>query len=784
MALAIAFVPILIIGVIYLSVAWGLWCDMPKKSELENISNPVASVVYAREGQELGRYYVQNRAFLAKDSINPFFLNALISIEDHRFYKHHGIDYKSLMRVFFKTLLMQREASGGGSTITQQLVKNLYPRIRFKLFGLPMNKFREMHIARDLERIYSKEEILWLYSSTVPFGEQVFGLETASERFFNKSQKDLNIEEAATLAGILKATSYYSPRNNPERAERRRNVVLRKMYQGQSDYENELDSLIQIPLVLNYNYAREVQDVSKYFMRYLLKEFDGISDSLIKEDGSRYDVYNDGLKIYTSLDLELQNDAVKIQKKHFINLQSQFEKAWSGGNMFGRNNSIVDEQILKDKRYQKLRNDAKTMAEAIELYNEEKVYELWSWEGIESKTTTRIDSIKHYLRLLHASVYAVHPHTEEILIYLAGNDYSQFQYDNILAKRQVGSLFKPIVYLAALESGMQACDFIPNVLRSYEAYDDWTPKNANGEYGGYMAVHEALAHSVNAVSVQLLFKAGMENAVDLARRLGITSDIDPVPSLVLGTSDVSLMEIVNAYASILDGEQQVQGRAINRIEDHLGNVLYQRDTVQRGPKLGLDHNSLEALLGMMYRVSTEGTARSLYRVYDIPAVVFSKTGTTQNQTDGWYVAATNEIVIGSWVGHLNRRMHFPGLSSGSAARTALPLVGGILQSVYDRVEHKTPIMPQFFDCPEVLDSSLYKFYLEESRKDSIMKAEVEYGGWLKRLFGKKRKRLRFRYEDHLFSRELDDLKINRREKNKELQDAIIDYYPEYYSRYQ
>jgi len=758
--------------ILFLTVLTGRWGHIPDRAELDKISNPVSSVIFARNGEVVGRCYTENRSFVDSMNINEHFLHALVAVEDHRYFQHHGIDYYSLGRVLVKSLLFQNESSGGGSTLTQQLVKNLFPRIPIRLLGLPVNKMREMIIASRLESVYNKNELLWLYASTVSFGEQTFGLQTAAQRFFSKDQSELKLEEAALLAGLLKATRTYSPRLFPERALSRRNLVLDLMARHGHIEPQVADSIKQIPLVLDYKSTLQSARDGRYFKQYIIREFKDIADTLVKPDGKSYDIYRDGLKIYTSLDYELQSQASEVQASHMKWLQRTFEDAWGSGSMFGYRNKIVDDHILKHPVYRSLRNRGLSAQEAIDSFNQVSKQTLWSWDGWQEKEVTRIDSIKHYLKLLHSAVFGVDPYTGGIRVYIGGNDYGRFQYDNIMAKRQPGSLFKPFVYLAALESGVSPCDYYPNRLHSYPDYDDWTPANADDRYGGYMAVSEALAHSVNTVSVQLVFEAGIKESVQMAQRLGVASKVESVPSVVLGTSDVSLYEMVGAYASLVNRKYRVRPHAILRIEDQNGKLIYERDSIYTAERLDIESGKIDTLLSMMYKVSRKGTARALYSRYGIPDIVYAKTGTTQNQSEGWFIAGTQDLVIGSWVGHEDRRIHFPTLGSGSASRTALPLVGPVLKKAYLSHASRPVRRPVLFDCPGTLDSLLYPVYKQKLRQDSLDRTEPNFGGWLKRIFGRKRKRLSDNYYDRILERQLEEIETMHRIENEDEQQFI------------
>lgn len=754
---------------LYILVGLGVFGELPSSQDIKNTSNPVASDIYAQGDVYLGSYFIENRSYLDSLSVSPHFKKALVAIEDHRFYQHAGIDYISLLRVLFKTILLQENNSGGGSTLSQQLAKNMFPRKRYLILGLLINKFREMHTARRIEKTYDKDKILWLYASTVSFGEQAFGLATASKRFFNKNPEDLLLEEAALLAGLLKATSYYNPRNYPERAIWRRNLVIDRMVK--LGYLNEMDAsrIKEKAIVLDYQPARMPGQPARYFKEYLKKEFNLIADTLRKPDGSLYNLEHDGLKLYTSLDMALQTEALEARNRYLAELQALLETAWSGRSMFGKNNRRIDEAIRNHRDYLKLKSTGLDNARLIDSFNNEEDRTFWTWNGVEEGRKTRIDSIKHYLKLLHNATLAVDPLDGAIRLYIGGNDFSYFQYDNIQARRQVGSLFKPVVYLAALQSGVEACDYYKNELIRYPAYDDWMPENADADYGGFVSVHEALAHSINTISVQLMFETGIDKVLETAQELGISSALDPVPSLVLGTSDISLFEMTGAYARIMNRGKNIRLHAIERIEDRQGEVIYTFKSPTK-ERIGIDTSYLLTLRSMMHAVCREGTGRRLYAGYNLPLSLAGKTGTTQDQADGWFIAGNERLVVGSWTGFEHRGMHFPDLASGSASRTALPVVGAVSQIAFGMGLYGQDNMDlAFFDCPGRLSDESYVVYKEEIRLDSLMAESSGFGGWLKTVFGKKRakKMLNDRYTEQQIRKQL---KALREERKKQLED--------------
>ena len=710
---------------LYFMVTWEMVDDIPSTKELVQVRKPVGSELYDRNENLLGRYFIENRSEVEVEDLNDFYKNALIATEDIRFYKHNGVDGRSLIRVFLKTILLQRDASGGGSTITQQLAKTLYPRKRYMMFSTLVNKFREMEIARRIEDIYEKDEILLMYSNSVSFGERAFGLNTASFRFFNKRPDELLLEEAATLVGMLKATSYYSPRNHPERARTRRNVVLSQMAKYDFITKPTYDQISKLPLSLNYQPPSDSKEKALYFKEQVKREFNDWRLRTSKPDGSKYDIYKDGLKIISSLDLTLQNQAEKVVKRHMSRLQKTFIQSWEGGKLYGPGTKLIDEKITSDPYYQVLRENGATAKEALDAFTSLAERPYWTWNGMETRKNTKIDSIKHELALLHTGMLAVHPGSGEVLAWVGGNDFNRFQFDNILGARQVGSTFKPIVYLTALSQGKETCDLYENQLFSYQDYDDWTPRNSNEEYGGQVSMKRALTYSLNTVSVQVMFDAGVNQVVKMAKKLGVVNKLNAVPSLVLGTSDVSLHEMVGVYATFAERGNKKPLHSILRIEDKHGNILYQstEDQKMMGEQV-VESEYVDVLNDMLLNVSVEGTASRIYRDFRIPYPICGKTGTTQNQSDGWYIAHHKDLAIGAWVGTRDRRIHFRNLGTGSGGRTAMPMVAAMYEfaSNMDYLKQRKIQSIEEVDCPEFIpDESMIEGLISdlELQMDSI-----------------------------------------------------------------
>lgn len=693
---------------LFFAVKWSIITTIPSKEELLSINNPIATEIYAKDGKLFGKFYDENRSELNPEDLTEGFKNALIATEDVRFYKHNGLDYRALGRVIVKSILLQRDNSGGGSTLTQQLVKNLYKRKRFWALSLIMNKFREIAIAQKLEKVYSKDEIILLYTNTVSFGERAFGLSTASNRFFGKHPSELNLQESATLVGILKAPTYYSPKKNPERCTTRRNIVLGQMYKYEFIENEEFQAAIESELKLNYKSVAESTGLARYFQQFIKREFAEWSKENPKENGEFYEIKRDGLRIYTSLDYNMQIAAELSMQSHMKKLQGIFDRSWKTGAKYGPNEKHFKTELKNNPRYKSLKKAGKTDKEIQEILSEKNPRQIWTWDGSKEMKMSTIDSIKYYMGLLHTGVLAVEPSTGKINAYVGGIDYGKFQWDNVQSPRQVGSTFKPIVYLTALESGVTECDYFANEKRVYTDYKDWTPENSDGKYGGYLSVKEALTRSVNTVSVQMMFKAGIDKAINQARKLGIKSKLPSVPSLVLGTADIPLFEMVKAYAAIANGGESPPLYGITKIEDAEGNVLYEKE--QSIPFQESEAHS--ALYSIMANVANEGTGARVYN-YDIPFQVMGKTGTTQNQTDGWFIAYTKDLVIGSWVGAQNRGMHFRNLGTGSGGRTALPMVGSLFEFAASQNYRPAPILVDVPTmCPDSISQEEYDILQE------------------------------------------------------------------------
>ncbi|MCX2740395.1 penicillin-binding protein 1A [Pontibacter anaerobius] len=696
---------ILLMVLFYFAVYAGFLGGMPSAKELKSVHNNTASEVYAADGELLGRYYIQDRTNVKYTDISPAAINALIATEDARFYDHSGVDVRSLGRVLVKSVLMQDESSGGGSTLSQQLAKNLYPRKNYWLWDMPINKLREMIIARKLEGIYSKEELLELYLNTVPMGGNLYGIERASRRFFNTSAAGLKTEQAAVLIGMLKATTTYNPRLDLERSTRRRNVVLGQMAKYEYLSAEEADSLKQLPLKLDYNYTTHNDGIAPYFREHLRQELVEWAASKKKTNGEPYNLYKDGLKIYTTIDAGMQRHAEASVRKHMAQLQKLFDAHWRGRTPWGRNSEVIQVAMQRSDRYRKMKDAGKSEADILEAFRQPVAMQVYGWNGNNKKEMSPMDSLAYYSRFLNTGLLSVEPHSGYVRAWVGGINHHVFKYDHVKAKRQVGSTFKPIVYATALEQGLKPCDYFPNERMTYPEYDNWSPRNATEEYGGEYSMRGALAHSVNTISAQMIMKAGVGKTVAMAHRLGIDSKLPEVPSLALGTADLSLHEMVTAYATFANRGYQVEPVYITKIEDREGRVLREHREGE-GVKKVVSEETAAIMLHLMQGVVEEGSAAKLRSTYGLQMDIAGKTGTTQDNADGWFIGITPQLVTGVWVGGESPEVRFRTLELGQGSRTALPIWGEYIRRIAIDPTYKGYYNSRFDPLPPRLQNAL------------------------------------------------------------------------------
>ena len=703
-------VVLILLGTLFFTLVFlGVLGPVPTKKQLHEINNPVASEVFSADGKILGRYYIENRSNVAYDEISPNVINALIATEDARFYEHRGIDEIALMRVLVKSILLQKNSSGGGSTLSQQIAKNLFPRGNFGPLSMPVNKIRESIIAYRLERIYTKEEILALYLNTVPFAENIYGIEVAAERFFSKDPNNLDVDEAAVIVGMLKANNYYNPRTHPERAKGRRDVVIDQMAKYEYISAGQAEKYKEKPLKLKYRVISYNQGPAPYLLEKLRPQLLEWCENNTNKSGENYNLYTDGLKIKTTIDYNLQYYAELSVKEYMKNLQKVFDDHWKNRDIFKENPEIMGSAIARLEA---------TNATSEKL--QEKVHaQLFTWNGIEDTTLSRQDSIKHYLKLLNAGFVAINPESGELKAYVGGIDFRYFKYDHATAPRQTGSVFKPLVYLSALENGIAPDRYFENQYKIYEEYQDWAPRNSHDEYGGYYTMKGALAKSLNTVSVDVLLEAGIDKTIDLAKDFGISSTLPDYPSLALGVASVSLEEMVEAYAGIANGGFPVKSHCLIEISDGKGNILETFKYETNNHKVASTENC-RAVIHMMEAVVDDGTGKAIRTVYGLNGDFAGKTGTTQDNSDGWFIGVTPDLVAGCWVGADDRRVHFRTTTYGQGAYMALPIVGKFYSKMYSDPKFERLKYDKFIEPDQellaLLDVPEYKEIMDMERR--------------------------------------------------------------------
>ncbi|WP_321286044.1 transglycosylase domain-containing protein [uncultured Sunxiuqinia sp.] len=721
--LKLSAVCIILFFLFFMAVYLGFTGHVPSSNQLNDIKNPQASEVFSEDGRLLGRYYIENRSNVQFDEISPNVINALIATEDARFYEHRGIDEIALMRVLFKTILLQDKSAGGGSTLSQQVAKNLFPRNDLWVFSMPVNKLREAIIAYRLERIYTKEEILTLYLNTVPFGENIFGIEVAAERFFSKSPKNLTVDESAVLVGMLKANYSYNPRINPERSKERRNVVINQMIANGFLEEAQGEVFKEKPLGVKYRRISYNEGPAPYFVEMLKPELMDWCANNTKENGEPYNLFTDGLRVKTTLNYDFQYFAQQAVKEYMENLQNVFDNHWGKTEPWRGKQNILKSAIHRSERYKKMNKAGKTQEQIDQAFNSKIKTTFFTHQGLKQVETTPLDSVKHYLRLLNAGFLAIEPSTGALKAWVGGIDFRFFKYDHVLSARQVGSTFKPFVYLAALEDGQSPFEYYPNEKKVYEDYQDWSPSNSHGEYTGYYSMEGALSQSLNTVAVDVMMKTGIEKTIETCRELGLEADLPEFPSLSLGVASISLKDLLFAYATMLNQGTRVEPNYLVSISDNKGNTLveYKREPATRTSLNGVN---CQIVTHMLESVVNDGTGSSIRNTYQISGDFAGKTGTTQNQSDGWFIGLTPELVAGCWVGAEDPGVHFRTIKYGQGAYMALPIVGKFYSKLYRDARYKTM---QYADFPSLDDGLLadlaiphYREFYELDDKDNLI----------------------------------------------------------------
>ncbi|MCR5014931.1 MAG: PBP1A family penicillin-binding protein [Bacteroidales bacterium] len=708
---------ILCIILFFFCVAKGLFGTMPSFEELENPQTNLATEIISCDGKVLGTYYVENRSNVYYSDLSPYLPQALISIEDERFESHSGIDGKSLFRVAFGVLTGKKR--GGGSTITQQLAKNLFPRgENLSTVRLVIRKFQEWITATKLEYNYSKDEIIAMYLNTVAFGHNAYGIRSAAKTFFDKTPKQLTIEESALMAGVVNAPTRYSPVRNPENALTRRNLVLKSMVKNGYLEEAQYDSISQIPIdmshfgVMDHNTGQ-----ATYFREFLRKELTEWAKEHTRADGKPYNIYRDGLKIYTTIDSRMQRYAEEAVDEFMgKELQPSFFKHWKGHknapfslNDKDKIDNIIETSMKRSDRYRQLKNSGMCYDSIVAVFNTPVEMKVFSWDGPIDTVMTPMDSIRYYKWFLQSSLVSIESHTGHVKAYVGGIDYQFFKYDHVTqAQRQVGSTFKPFLYALAMQEGEYTpCTKIPNIPYNIqlENGDFWSPKNAGKHVNEEITLKYALAQSNNWISAYLMNRFGPQAVISMARRMGVESPIDPVPSICLGVCDLKLIEMVGAMSTFANQGVYIKPMFITKIEDKNGNVI-QRFSPEENE--AMSEVTAYKMIELMKGVVQSGTGGRLRYMYNLNNPIAGKTGTTQNQSDGYFMGITPDLTTGVWVGAEDRSVHFRSTALGQGSRTALPIWALYMKKVYadptlnvSKGEFPRPVAPDVdlnFDC--------------------------------------------------------------------------------------
>lgn len=726
------------IGLVYI----GAFGPIANKQELTEIKQAQASVVYSADDKIIGKFFHTNRTNVSYSKLPKHLINALVATEDARFYEHNGIDKIAMLRVLFKTILLGNSSAGGGSTLSQQLAKNLFSRKDFGILSMPVNKTKEAILANRLESIYTKQEILSLYFNTVPFGEGVYGIESASQRYFSVPVNKLNLEQSAILVGMLKANTYYNPRQHPDHAFKRRNTVLFQM--KKAGFLNDEEYLKHSKDSVNIQYSNLViENPNGYFLKQVRSKADKILKDFEKKDGNPWEIENDGLIIETTLVSALQETALEARKAHLIKLQKSMDSYWNIIKHKKNIQNTIQKEWQQTKKYKRYKNADLSNA-AIKDSSQIKQYNrfVFEWED-KDNNYSELDSISHYIKMLNAAVYGVNTHNGAVEIYVGGNNFEFLPYNLITSERQVASTFKPIVYTAALEDGQQPCDWINNEVKTYIDYDNWKPENYDHSDGGYYSMVGALAKSVNVPTVATYFNVGPDKLQKTATSLGLDKELKRVPSTALGTTNYSLQNIVHAYIPFATRGYKVEPYYITAIKDAKGNIIYQHENTQEEKEPVLDIKTMETMQLLLKGVVDKGTAVRLKSQYGAKGDWAGKTGTSQDYSDSWFIGFNSDIIIGSWVGCKYPSIHLPS-SIGGGSVAALPIVGSIVSEKYEDPKINQQLSAGFpvFD-EDILSSCDCEFYREENTFEKIFdlfdKKKKKKGNFFTRLFGNHKK---------------------------------------------
>ncbi len=726
------------LGFIYLGVFGHVFTE----KELKEFKNETASLVLSDRGKLIGKFFADNRTNVVYKQLPSDLINALVATEDARYFEHEGVDSRSLLRVLVKSIVLRQKGAGGGSTITQQLAKNMFGRQHYGFLSMPVNKTKEIILANRLESIYSKEDILTLYLNTVPFGENVLGIEAAAHRFFNKSVAKLKIEESAVLIGMLKANTYYNPRLYPDHALSRRNVVLEQMEKYGYLTAEKTNELQKLPLRLDYANL-ESEGPANYYLVQIRKEASKILEVLNRRSDTIYDLKKSGLIIETTLDFDLQQYALGAFKSHLGKMQERLSRQYAKGSDKAVLNGLVKKELKK--------------LQLEDLADVKKMREVFGWNGFTSDSISIRDSLALDLTLLHAGLIAMDPKNGFIKAWVGGIDFRTQPYDQIFAQRQTASAFKPILYASALEQGAMPCQYLDNDELVLNDFDNWQPQNYDHSVGGKYSMAASLARSMNIPTVNLFFQQDFDLLADVWKALGFSQELSNKPSAALGTTTASLYEMAIAYAAFANSGKRIEPVFIKEIRTADGRSLYKH------PKAVLQESVLKEstsglLTAMLEKAVREGTGSSMSNVYGVRSSFAGKTGTSQDYGDAWFLAYNNDLVVATRVGASYPVVHFRKGSDGSGSALALPLVAKTLQQAQKNSTLRSKYLRDLtisdrdleaMACVDHIDDSDFEKFFDDIFRDKNMtfekaskkaKKQAKKGkrkSWFKRVFGKK-----------------------------------------------
>lgn len=697
---------VLLVLLFFLMASWGVFGKLPDETSLENPEKNLATEIISSDGKTIGKFYKENRTPVKFDSLPDHLVNALIATEDARFYKHSGIDSRGTARAVFYL-----GSRGGASTITQQLAKLFFTeQVSRNKFQRSMQKIKEWIIAIRLERRYTKEEIITMYFNEYDFVNQAVGIESAAHIYFDKSPAQLTTTESATLVGMFKNASLYNPLRNPVGVTNRRNVVLSQMAKYGYITKEVRDSLVRDSLNIKFTPQGHDEGTATYFREYTRHFMEDWVRENPKSDGSRYNIYKDGLKVYVTIDSRMQKYAEEAVHSHIANLQKAFDRrnennqtAPFRGITEAETEKIMTSAMKKSDRWREMKRKEIPEEEIIASFHEKVPMRVFSWKGPIDTIMTPMDSIRYHKSYLQAAMMSMTPQTGEVKAWVGGIDYKHYKYDMVKkGRRQIGSTFKPFVYATAIDQmHMSPCDTLPNTLYTipagrYDLLKSWTPQNSNRSYGDMVTLKYALANSINTITARLIDRVGPDPVIELIRKMGVdTREIPSAPAIALGTSDISVYEMVGAYSTFANQGVYIEPILIQRIEDKNGTVLFQHVPQTRDV---ISEETAYVTVSLMEGVTQAGTGvrlrgtgmanNALYKEvvtgypYDFKNPIAGKTGTSQNNSDGWFMGMVPNLVTGVWVGGEDRSIRFNSTAYGQGATMALPIWGSYMKSCY------------------------------------------------------------------------------------------------------